>query len=527
MIRQIRILTKALLCNLFNLNVFRYTKDKKKKRNTITMGVAWLLLIGMVFLYVGLFSLGYIMMGMAEVVPMYLVMLSAVIILFFGMLKAGSIIFQKNSYEVLCSLPISQTAIVVSRFLSMYVGNLLLSLVVMIPGIIVYGVLVHPGIAFYLFGITGTLFLPLLPMTVATFFGTLITAVASRMKHKNLITAILSIILVIGIMMLTSAMGDMKGDFTTEMLQNFSEIITSIIANVYPPAVWIGKAMTEGNIVQGLLYFGVSIAVFVVMVVLVANNFHRICQSLYSTSAKHNYQMQELKATSVLGALYKKDLKHYFSSSVYMTNTIIGPVMMVVFAAGVLVVGVEKIEAAFPVNINGLVPFVLAVAACIMPTTCTAISMEGKEWWIIQSLPVRAKTVFDSKILLNLTLIAPFYVIAEVLLILALKLSVMELIWLVLLPIVFIVFGCVFGITINLKLPMMKWENEAAVVKQSASATIGGLGGCLVIILCAIPVVFVTGVIGELTKLVIAAVVAGITWLLYRMNNKVDLAGIE
>ena len=80
----------------------------------------------------------------------------------------------------------------------------------------------------------------------------------------------------------------------------------------------------------------------------------------------------------------------------------------------------------------------------------------------------------------------------------------MELIWACFLPIVFIVFGCVFGITINLKLPMMKWENEAAVVKQSASATIGGLGGCLVIILCAIPVVFVTGVIGELTKLVIA-----------------------
>lgn len=527
MVRQISILTQALLCNFLNLNVFHYTKDKKKKRNTIAMGIAWVLLIGMVVLYVGLFSLGYIMMGMANVVPMYLVMISAVIILLFGMLKAGSVIFQKKSYEVLCSLPVSQTAIVVSRFLSMYVGNLLLSLVVMIPGIIVYGVLVHPGIAFYLFGIAGTLFLPLLPMTVATFFGALIMAVASRMKHKNLITAILSVILVIGIMMLTSATGDMEGDFTADMLQNFSEIVTSVIANMYPPAVWLGKAMTDGDILQGILYFGVSIAVFVVMVALVANNFHRICQRLYSTSAKHNYQMQKLKATSILGALYKKELKQYFSSSVYMTNTIIGPVMMVLLAVGVLVAGVEKIEAAFPVNINGLIPFALAAVGCIMTTTCTSISMEGKEWWIIQSLPVRAKTVFDSKILLNLTLIAPFYVIAEVLLILALKPSVIELLWLVLLPIVFIVFACIFGITINLRFPMMKWENEAAVVKQSASATIGGLGGCLVIILCAIPTVFVTGLTGEVIRVIIVAVITGITLLLYKMNNKADLASVE
>lgn len=527
MIRQISILTKAQLYNFLNINVFRHTKDKKKKRNTMAMGFLWLLVIGIVFLYVGMFSLGYIILGMGDVVPMYLVMISALIIFIFGMLKAGSIIFQKNSYEVLCSLPVSQTAIVISRFLNMYVGNLLLSLAVMVPGMAVYALMEKPGTAFYIFGIVGTLFIPLLPMTVATLFGALITAVSSRMKHKSLVASILSIIFVVGVMMLTSAMGEIEGDFTEAMIQNMAQIITSVISQVYPPAVWIGTAMTEGNILNGVLYVGVSLAVFAVMVLLVANNFHRICQNLYSTSAKHNYQMQKLKAASALGALYRKDFKQYFSSSVYMTNTIIGPVMMVVLAVGIAVVGVEKIEASFPVDINSLLPFLLAAVVCLMPTTCTAISLEGKEWWIIQSLPMKAKTVFDSKILLNLTLVAPFYFIAEVIMILTLDLSLPELVWMILLPIIFIVFACVFGITINIRFPMMKWENEAAVVKQSASATLGGLGSCLVILLCAIPVIFVNEMTGNMLKVGMVILIAGITVLLYRINSKVDLTNIE
>ncbi|MBQ6807509.1 MAG: hypothetical protein IJO97_08770 [Lachnospiraceae bacterium] len=527
MVRQISILTKALLCNFLNLNVFRYTKDKKKKRNTISMALLWLMLIAMAFCYVGGITIGYIKLGMADVVPMYLVTVSALIILFFGMLKAGSIIFQKNSYEVLCSLPVSQTAIVVSRFLSMYVGNLLLSLVVMVPGMVVYAIFIHPGIAFYAFGILGTIFLPLFPMTVATLIGAFITAISTRMKHKSVVVALLSIIFVVAIMVSSLAMGNIEGDLTTEMLRNFSGILVSMIEKIYPPAVWLGTAMTEGKVLQLSLYLVVSIVVFLVMVILVANNFHKICQGLYSTSAKHNYQLTELKKTSALGSLYQKELKRYLVSSIYVINTIIGPIMMVWIAVGIAIVGVEKIEAIFPINIIGVVPFALAAVACIMTTTATSISMEGKEWWIIQSLPIKTKTVFDSKILLNLTLIAPFYVIAEIISILVLQPSLIELCWLILLPIIFIVFACVFGITINIRFPMMKWENETVVVKQSAAAMIGGLGGSLVILLCAVPVIFVDGFLGELVKMGITILILVITLLLYTQNNKVNLSTIE
>ena len=184
-------------------------------------------------------------------------------------------------------------------------------------------------------------------------------------------------------------------------------------------------------------------------------------------------------------------MKRYFASSVYVTNTIIGPIMGVLLAIGVLVSGVEKLKEYIPLqtDLAGLLPFVLSCVLCMMPTTCSSVSLEGKQWWIVKSLPVSTQMIFDSKVLMNLILIAPFYLVSEVLLVIALKPVFLDTIWLVVIPAIFCVFACEFGITINLKFPVFNWENEVTVVKQSASALIGGLGGPVIIILCAVPVV--------------------------------------
>ena len=529
MIRQIKYLSELQLKNLYGLNVFKHTKDKKVKQRTIGLGFAMLLVVLMMVAYIGMAAYGYIMIGMAEVLPAYLIMLSSLVILFFTVFKAGSVIFQRNAYDILCSLPVSQTAIVVSRFIRMYVENLLLTVIVMLPGIVVYGGMVKPRISFYLIGCVVTIFIPLIPITIATFLGALVTAIASRMKHKSLVTTVLSILLIVGIMMFSQMLAGVGETFTEEMFADLLETLTTMIARIYPPALWLGNAMTEGNVLQGGLYFGVSIAVFVVMVILIAGHFKSICENLYSTSAKHDYRMTEMKRNTVLTALFRKEVKRYFASSIYTVNTIVGPIMMVILAAAILLTGVDKIESVILLQngIIGLVPFVLAATSCIMTTTSTSISLEGKEWWILQSLPVDAKTVFDSKILLNLTIVAPFYVIAEALIILALTPSFVELVWLIFLPIIYMLFTFVFGITVNLHMPVLHWENEVAVVKQSASAMIGGLGGCLIIILCAVPVVFVTGIVGEIVKAVTAIVILAITVLLYKNNAKVDLSHIE
>lgn len=530
MVKQIKLLTKVQLYNFMGINEFRFSKDKSKRGKTLLLMVTWAFLIVMMCGYIGAAAYGYIMIGLGNVLPMYLTMLAGMIIFIFSLLKAGNMIFQKHGYEMLCSLPVSQTSIVVSRFLSMYVGNLLLAFGIMLPGMAVYAYFERPGITFYIMGVLGTVFIPLLPMTVATFFGAVIAAISSRMKHQGMVNAVLSVILFMAIMAGSMFLGEMGETITPEMLRNLSEMMESMIGKIYPPAVWLGKAMLHADVWKALLYFGLSSLCFVLMVAVVSKNFHQICLKLYGTTAKHDYQMESLKATSVLGTLYKKEVKRYFASSIYVTNTIIGPIMMVLVAGAVFVLDTEQIAGYLMID-SGIVenivikamPFLMAAISCLMTTTCTSISMEGKEWWIVKSLPISAKELFDSKILLNLTIITPFYLVSEILLMIALRPGFVEMIWLVILPVILMTFACVFGITANLLLPSFHWENEVTVVKQSASAVVGGLGGSFVILLCAVPVVVIQQVSVDIVRVVISIIVIGLTVVLYRRNAATNL----
>lgn len=525
MIKQIKNLTKLQMKNLYGVNVFCFTKDKKEKTRKISLAIVYIFLIIMACGYIGMTTFGYISIGLAKIVPAYLIMLSSILILFFSIFKAGSVIFQKNAYDILCSLPISQTAIVVSRFIRMYVENLLLTFVVMLPGIAVYGVMVRPEISFYLIGVVVTLFIPLIPVTIATFLGALITAIASRMKHKSLVSVVLSILLFAGIMLGTAKLSVMEDDFSVQMMQNLSNIVLDAIESIYPPAIWLGSAMLNNNFLTCFICIVGALFVFAIMIAVISANFHWICRGLYSTSAKHNYQMERLKKESVLGALYKRECKRYFSSSVYVTNTMISPVMAVLFSAAFLAFGVERIQQTLqvPVDIRGAIPFTLASIFCIMTTTCTSISLEGKEWWIVKSLPIKTKDVLDSKILLNLSLILPFFLMSEVLLIIALQPDFVELIWLLVIPIIMILFGCILGITVNLKMPVFDWENEVVIVKQSASAMIGGIGGFIIVLLCMILVLVFPAEYANLVKVAICVVITFVTAFLYKKNNAVNL----
>ena len=529
MIKQIRTLTGLQLKNIYSLNVIRYTKDKGVKQKSMLLGVVWLMLIAMIAFYVGATAYGYVVIGMTEILPAYLIMLSSIIILMFAIFKAGSVIFQRNAYDILCSLPVSQLAIVVSRFIRMYVENLMLTLLIMIPGLAVYSVLVKPVVSFYLVGVIVILFVPLLPITLATFFGALVTAIASRMKHKSLVSAILSILLVFGLMAastgLSSQMAMSGEEITMEMLANLSEMVQTVIEQIFPPAVWMGNAMLGKDLLACVLYMTGALVLFVLTLVFISANYQSISQRLYSTTAKHDYKMQSLTKNSVLSALVKREAKRYFASSIYVTNTIVGPILAVVFAGGLAGVGMEEMQRlmGLPIDISGAVPFVLAGIFCVMGTSCTSISMEGKEWWIVKSLPIPTKEIISSKILFNILLDAPFYLVAEILLVIGLKPSMLELLWLVFIPLVCIVFSCVWGIFINLKMPKLNWDNEVDVVKQSASAAVGGLGAFVVVLVCAVLMFLVPVAYVDIVKGLVCIILAGATVVLYQRSIRTNL----
>ncbi len=496
------------LRSFYGINKFRHTKDKKEKNRFRLLAAAIVYLILLAVGYVGALVFGLCSAGLGSIVIPYLTVLASLLILAFGIFKAGHMIFGAKGYDILASMPIKESSIVLARFAAMYIEDALLTIVIFLPGTAVYAFMQSPGALFYLTVTVGALFIPAIPLVISTLIGTVITAISSRMKRKSLVQIVLSVALIVGVLISSFSFNE----FDPEKLAGIAENIGEMLVKVYPPAKWLSGGL------GGLALFVSFSSVFIAICIFITSKiFDRVMRALATVSAKHDYKMGELESRGMLLTLYVREFKRYFSSTVYVTNTIIGPIMGTIASGTLCFVGMETITASIPFETDRLIPFAIAGIFCMMTTTCTSISMEGKQIWAVKSLPIPIKIWLDSKILLNLSLMLPFYIISEVFLIIALRPSAIELLWLILIPGLMMLFSTVLGITVNLKIHSFDWEREEQIVKQSASAALGGFAGFfLAVILGA--VVFVIPF--DYTEIAVCVLLAIGTWLLYENNNK-------
>ena len=218
--KQIRRLTALQLCNFCGFNEFRHSKDRKKKSRYLLMGILWIFVILILLLYMAGIDITCVVLGMPKLIPLMSATIVCLVILFFSILKAGSTIFGMKDYEMLMALPMSKQAIIISRFLTMYVNNLGLGTLVMLPGIIIYAVAVRPGVLYYIFIVLGTLLLPLLPITIATLIGAGITAISARMKHKSLISGLLTVLIGLAAVIFSMKLQTVNLDISEQDVEN-------------------------------------------------------------------------------------------------------------------------------------------------------------------------------------------------------------------------------------------------------------------------------------------------------------------
>ena len=276
-----------------------------------------------------------------------------------------------------------------------------------------------------------------------------------------------------------------------------------------------------------LILAGVSLALLLITAFVIGRRLFAISGRLAPAAVHRDYKMTSLQSHSALGALVRKEAGRYFSSGLYVSNTIIGPVLAVVLAVVMAVFGPEELvrkmgNLPIAMHPTAALPFLLSVPLCMMTVTSSSISTEGKNWWIAKSLPLAAGDILNAKLLFNMLVFAPFYLVAELVLLFTVRVGMLQRLWLLLVPLVYIVFAIVLGLFLNLKFPKFKWENEAEVVKQSAAVALGILG----VFAALLPTAGLLVLPGGFTHPVSAAIVvivAAVTVLLYKKIRSTDL----
>lgn len=528
MLKQIKLLTGIELSSAYGFNEMKYGTDKKKKKHFKSLIASYILIGVMLSLYTGIFAFFVVFSASAKSLPPILVTIASAMIFFFSLFKAGSSIFDTQAFERTVVLPVKPESIVISRFLSLYISELIFSVFIMLPGSIIYAIFVHPSFMFYLTTILGIFTVPLIPLTLATILGAFITGVTAKLKFKKTISTVFTFLLIIVLIVLPQIISRQMVNLTDEFARNISATLSENSMKYYPPSALYSGAAVDNNILYLLAFVLISVALITLFVFVIKNKFINICILLSASSSKNNYKMHSQKRNSVIKALYFKEIKRFFSSKNYILNTLMGEILMILISCAILFLGIDTFgEYFFSADILKIIlPLVLSLFISLSPTTACAISLEGKQFWVVQSLPVSAKNVFDSKILVNLTMGFCAQIVCSIILIFALKPNIYLALEIIIVPLVYCIFSSVSALSMNIHNPILEWDNEITVIKQSSSTIFSMLISLASIILPATLCIMLPAY-KEIILLCVCAILLIITAIIYKSFIKIKLSSIH
>ena len=475
--KKLWILIRVQIYNFFPINEIRYSKNNKSSGSITSLGITALFVFSCIYNIMTAKTL--VQVGQQELIPAYMSAVSSFTILFLTIFYSNGILFGSRDMEVLLSLPVKGLDIISSKFMFMYLLNFFIGLMFMIPGGIVWVGSESLGAVDIILFFLSILFVPLIPMCIASCMGIISVVASSFFKRKNIIALIFSFAMIGSVgYMAVSAMGNEN---------SIGIILAKQITGLYPISKLFMQYYNFPMYIGEGLFIFLSTAVFYIFIKIVSEKYG-LLNTLAKTTPGYADNKETYDRKSLFVALYKKELGRFLSSYMEVLNAGFGVILLCVFSIFLLFNPVEQIGRYAGIeNINeyfsNLSPLFIAAMLVISCPAASAISLEGKNIWILQSSPAKVKTILNSKIALNLTLHMIGYIISVFVFILKLDMNFIQIFNLIIVPICYSLFITVTGVALNKKYPNYEWESEMIVVKQSMPVILSGLTGIVAIII--------------------------------------------
>lgn len=458
------LLLKSNITNSWGINKALKSKSKAELAKVIVLGIIIIYAAGTVLF--SMFLMNFALADMLKKLNVLELLLSNTIIsvslvcIIMSIYKIPGYLFAFKDYDLLMSLPLRPSVIIASKLIFLYFSNMLITIFVGVPPLVVYGIKSSSGLLYYIYLVVTTLCLPLIPISIGAVLAYAIGRISTKFRSTNAILIVGTFIIIIAFMFGSTLIGQVKAEQVQNAIPTVSKLSTVLIWS--KPYI---SAMKDGNITALLLFLFVSIIPFVAFILILSKGFKSINSKMSEKYKRANYRMQSLKVSSPLKALYFKELRFYFSSYIYVVNTGFGMVMMTIFSIALIIFGQEAVSKVLeiPGGSQMLYPIITVILIfCVSFTfsTAPAISLEGKNLWIAKSLPVKTSNILWSKILVNMTLTVPLLIINVATLAVFLKIPAVTAIAILGITLSFCVLSPLAGILINLYLPKFDWNTR-------------------------------------------------------------------
>lgn len=474
---------------LSSLGNRRSKKGTTKPRSRGSMILVGILLAYCAIVFMGMsgmffYSLGSIVGG-TENAWLYFAILATLVFLvdfIFTIFTAKSQLFEAKDNEALLSLPIRPRDILLSRMLMIVLTDYLFELIIVLPAVVVWFILGHASVTGVIAILLGVICMPGLSLALSSFVGWLLYLVTSRMKNPAMVSTVLGaaifVIYLFGCMKLGNGV-----EITEEMTVKLAEGMSGAL---FFPFRAFGVAAAGGNLAWLLVYLAFMLVPFAVLVWILSATFIAVATKQHG-GAKAVYRAKATRAGSQFAALVRNEFRRIGGSSAYMLNGGMGMLMTLLIAIGIFFVPLDEIiaEGISADLIAAIAAGILTFLASMTLFSASAVSMEGQNIYILQSLPLPGHTVLKAKLVPHMILSAPLTLIASVTCAIAIRPAVATVIALLIVPQIYNVAIVLIGLMMNIAMPRFDFSDETQVLKQSGAVgftmLIGSVGGIMAI----------------------------------------------
>lgn len=470
-----------------------------KSKSPLKKAGIYALFIGL-YLYFGVliyFFADYMMKtSMALNQPMLVAQLMIIalsgLFLFTSITLVPMILYFSKDIENYLVMPIKPRDIIASKYLVNIVYLYLISSLIIVPTLILYGVYGQLTFSFVIMLLLSIMILPIVPLALAIIIVTLLMSFAPIFKNKNLFTYITTFSTLALVMYFSAIPSDASGAVSNDFINSIitgDMLIIKALTYVIPSVSFLVKAVVNTSLLDWGIALIISAGSLVLLLLITEPLYFKGVIGIGEKQSKHKKLSQtdiskQSLAKTTLFSIMTYDLKNMLRTPVfvinYFTSALIIPVIAVVpflsnsqdIIENIQTIDITEILGYFPLTDRFLylACFSLAIGVFmsnIMLISATAISREGKTMSVFQSMPISFKTIVRAKVLLATLISIVVPTLIGIILSIWLKLNLVYFVLYFVVIVLSSLFVNQISIIPDILKPKLKWEREQQAVKQN------------------------------------------------------------
>ena len=460
-----------------------YDPKKNKPRSKVST-ILFLLLFAFLMVGVlgGMFALlscalcgAFVAVGMGWMYFCLMGLLAILLGAFGSVFNTYSGLYLSKDNDLLLSMPIPVRSIMVSRLLGVYLMGLMYSAVVILPAIIVYWLTAPLTPAVIIGSLLFVLLLSVIVLILSCVLGWVVAKISLKLKNKSIMAALIALVALGAYYFFYFKAQSMIEDLVTNALVYGMKVKGAAYS------LYLFGRYAEGDWVAIAVFTAAVAVLFALLWYVLSRSFLGIVTSTGKT-ARREYKEKTVQRQSVSRALLGKELGRFLSSANYMLNCGLGTLLLPVGGIALLVKGSMAAELLDELLARpGCTSLLLCTGICMVAAmndmAAPSVSLEGRNLWLAQSLPIPPWQVLQAKLSVQLLLTGIPALFCCVCLQIVCPASPVERVLLMLVPLLYVLLSALFGLVLGVKMPNLTWTNELVPIKQSASVMIALLGG--------------------------------------------------